>query len=378
MNRHPLTLASITIVLTALPALAQTQTIIASGLKNPARLITTDNGNLLVSEAGDNTPNTGRLSRVTQAGTRITVIDNLPSAVAPDNVTGPWHLALRDSRTLFIAIGTGDTTTLNTDGEEVPNPAGPSSALFSSILTVRFSRPIDQTAGGFVMTAAAQGLLAKGYCASIQNTAGERAEFSVLTDFRDIIRDETGAPRRSNPFGLALGSNVIWSVDASRNDLQETDIQSGRAQQVTEFAPVRNPLPSGPPQLEPVPTGLAAYRGSLLVSLETGYPFPAGASSIKKVDPQTGKVTDFISGLTQAIDILVSPRQGQEKFYVVELSTDLLNGTPGRLLRFDSPGSSPKVLSSTLVFPSCVARDTRTGNLFVTQFFTGEIVKIVP
>lgn len=378
MNHHLITLASITVVFTTLPAMAQTQKIIASGLKNPARLITTEKGNLLVSEAGDNTPNTGRLSRVTQAGARITILDNLPSAVAPDNVTGPWHLALKDSRTLFLAIGTGDTTTLNTGGEEVPNPAGPSSALFSSILTVRFSRSVDQTAGGFAMTAIAQRELANGYCVCIRNTAGESAEFSVLTDFRDIVRDEAGAPRRSNPFGLALGPDVIWSVDASRNDLQETDLHSGRAQQVAEFAPVPNPLPSGPPKIEPVPTAVAAYRGSLLVSLETGFPFAAGTSSIKKVDPQTGRVTTFISGLTQAIDILVSPRQGHEKFYVIELSTDLLNGAPGRLLRFDSPSASPTVLSSTLVFPSCVARDTRTGNLFVTQFFTGEIVKIVP
>lgn len=378
MNPHLLTLASVTFAITALPATAQTQSVIASGLKNPARLITTDNGNLLVSEAGDNTPNTGRLSRVTQAGNRITILDNLPSAVAPDNVTGPWHLALKDSKTLFVAIGTGDTTTLSTEGAEVPNPAGPSSALFSSILTIRFCRSVDQTAGGFVLTADAQRSLANGYCVPVQNTSGETAEFSVLTDFRDIIRDEAGAPRRSNPFGLTLGSNVIWSVDASRNDLQETDLQTGRAQQVTAFAPVPNPLPFGPTELEPVPTGIASYRGSLLVSLETGFPFPAGAASIKKVDPQTGNTTTFIGGLTQAIDILVSPRHGHEKFYVIELSSDLLNGAPGRLLRFDSPTSAPTVLSSTLVFPSSVARDTRTGNLFVTQFFTGEIVKIVP
>ncbi len=359
-------------------AVGQTQTVLASGLKNPSRLIVTDSGNILVSEAGDAAPNTGRLSRVSATGTRTTVIDNLPSGVAPDNVTGPWHLGLRGSKTLFVAIGTGDTTVLDGGGNGVPNPAGPSSPLFSSVLGINFSKTLDKTSGGFVLTAAAQQTLANGYAAVLNNTAGETAEVFVLTDVRDIVRDASGAPRRSNPFGLAVGSNALWISDASRNDVQEVDLCTGRARQVAPLAPIPNPLPFGPPALEPVPTGLAEYGNSLLVALETGFPFPAGAAEIKRVNPDTGAVTTFIGGLTQAIDILVSPNHGQSKFYVIELSTDLLSGAPGRLLRFDSPTATPTVLSSSLIFPSSVGRDTHSGALYVTQFFTGEIVKIVP
>jgi hypothetical protein len=89
----------------------------------------------------------------------------------------------------------------------------------------------------------------------------------VRSDFRDIIRDDSVAARRSNPFGLALGSNTIYSADASRNDLQAVDLQTGRARQIVQFAPVANPLPCGPPTLEPVPTGVAVgcYRANSLL-----------------------------------------------------------------------------------------------------------------
>jgi hypothetical protein len=378
MKLRSLALSLLTLAAAPLSLTAATQSVLVAGLTNPARLIVSTGGNLLVTEAGDGSLNTALLSRVSQTGTHVVLLSGLPTAPAPDNVTGPWQIAQKDAKTLYISIGTGDTTVLDGQGAEVPNPSGPSSPLFSSILQVRFSRSVDQSAGGFALTYADHKTLSNGYEVTLHNAANETATFSVLSDFRDIIRDESGAARRSNPFGLALGSNTIYTADASRNDLQAVDLQTGRARQIVQFAPVANPLPFGPATLEPVPTGVAAYRGSLLVSLETGFPFPAGASSIKRVDPTTGCVSNFISGLTEAIDVIVSPATGQEKFYVIELSTDLLNGAPGRLLKFDSPTATPIVLSDSLIFPSSVARDPNTGNLFVTQFFTGEIVKIVP
>ena len=378
MKIHTLALYLIALAAAPLPLTAATQSVLISGLTNPARLIVSTGGNLLVTEAGDGTPNTAVLSRVSQAGARVALLSGLPTAAAPDNVTGPWHIAQKDSKTLYITIGTGDSTVLDSGGAEVPNPSGPSSPLFSSILQVQFSRSVDQSAGGFTLSYADQKKLSHGYDVTLHNAPCETATFSVLTDFRDIIRDDTGAARRSNPFGLVLGSNTAYTADASRNDLQAVDLQTGRARQVVEFAPVANPLPFGPPVLEPVPTGVAPYRGSLLVTMETGFPFPAGASSVKRVDTTTGAVTNFITGLTEAIDVIVSPATGQEKIYVIELSSDLLNGEPGRLLKFDSPTATPTVLSNSLIFPSSVARDPGTGSLFVTQFFTGEIVKIVP
>ena len=63
---------------------------------------------------------------------------------------------------------------------------------------------------------------------------------------------------------------------------------------------------------------------------------------------------------------------------MVELSTDLLGDPPGpgRLLRFATPQSAPEVLADTLVFPTSVAFDASTGELFVTEVFSGTVVVV--
>src|SRR5262252_845824 len=76
--------------------------VVASGLKAPVKTIVTPKGNLLVAEAG-NGPNTGRISIIDSSGNRRTLIDGLPSGLAPPNFdpSGPSGLALR-GRMLFI------------------------------------------------------------------------------------------------------------------------------------------------------------------------------------------------------------------------------------------------------------------------------------
>lgn len=138
-------------------------------------------------------------------------------------------------------------------------------------------------------------------------------------------------------------------------------------------------MPFGPPVLEPVPTGLTAFGNDLLTALETGFPFPTGVAEIRRIDPRTGEVTPFITGLTQALDVLpVKFPGGGTQFYVVELSVDLLSGAPGRLLLFASPTAVPSVVSDTLLFPSSVARDEVTGDLYVTESLIGNVVRISP
>jgi len=359
-------------------SLAQTQSVLISGLEAPARIIVTPQRNLLVTEAGTITANTARLSRVSESGGATTILDDLPSAVAPDNLAGPWQPVLLGENILFLVIGTGDTTVSNAAGAEVPNPSGPSSPLFSSVLQVTFSKPIDRSAGGFVLTLDQQRSIANGHPVPLHNTAGETATFFLVHNFADIIRDDEGQPRRSNTFGAALTLSGLYVSDASRNDLQRVDLLTDRAVEVAQFPDIPNTRGFGPPMVEAVPTGVADYHGALLVSEEGGFPFTPGAAEVKLVNPATGTVTSFIKGLTSATDILVSTRNGMDTFYVLELSTDPLNGGPGELLQYNTPTSTPIVLSSSLVFPAGVARDPVSGAFYVTQFFTGEIVQITP
>lgn len=49
---------------------------------------------------------------------------------------------------------------------------------------------------------------------------------------------------------------------------------------------------------------------------------------------------------------------------------------PGRL-RLKTPADT-YTISNTLISPTSIARDADTGNLFITEIFTGNIVRIVP
>ena len=70
---------------------AQDLTVLASGLRAPVKVSLTPAGSLLVCEAGAG-PSTGRISLVRRDGTRITILDGLPSglsAVGDNAPSGP-------------------------------------------------------------------------------------------------------------------------------------------------------------------------------------------------------------------------------------------------------------------------------------------------
>ncbi len=55
---------------------------VLSDLREPIGSLLTDQGNLLLSESGDATPGSGRISIVDPSGNRRTLVDGLPSAPA--------------------------------------------------------------------------------------------------------------------------------------------------------------------------------------------------------------------------------------------------------------------------------------------------------
>src|SRR6185369_11720875 len=105
---------------------------------SPEKMIAGPAGSLLVSEAGQG-PNAGRVSLVTSAGVRRTILDALPGGIAITGSTdGPSGLVL-DDNTLYLSIGEGDQLVAGAaQGTNQPNPKGPSSPILSSILKVVF------------------------------------------------------------------------------------------------------------------------------------------------------------------------------------------------------------------------------------------------
>src|SRR3954471_7475363 len=142
---------------------ADDSSVLVTGLLNPIRIALTPSGNLLVGENGK-TPNSGRISLVSQGGNRRTLIDSLPSGLsAPNNDPDGVTSFLLQGRTLYITLGEGDVLRNGTkQGTNVVNPDGVSSGLFSSILKMTLSTDLDTFSGGLTLTAGNQSSLLDG------------------------------------------------------------------------------------------------------------------------------------------------------------------------------------------------------------------------
>jgi hypothetical protein len=372
---------------------AVTTSVLATGLKSPVKLIVTPGHNILVSESGDAPPNfvahQGRVSIVDQGGGVRTLLGGLPAGLDLDNTNpaGPSALLLQGPQVLYVVIGAGDTNKRNATNQEVPNPTGPSSALFSSLWRIIFSESVDTLSEGFVLSPAIDyPTLVDGKDLILTNGAGESALIQVVSDFRDI----TPGPNlinASNPFGMLMAGGKVFLPDAGQNALVSSDVLTGRIRTITHFPSVPNTLPFGPPLSQAVPNSirqLDLFGRYALVTVFSGFPFGPGASSVRVVDLQTGMQQPFIGGLTMAIDsIPFGGRAGP--VLVLEHATSFIPPgpggpaqfvAPGRLLLFATPTSTPEVLVDTLVSPSSMAFDYQTHQLFVTEIRTGKIIRV--
>ena len=387
--------AALTVLALVSPAAARaelTGTPFVEGLQAPAKIVMTRGGKLLVSEGGNPPPafvaNHGRISLVDRSGARLSLLERLPAGLDLDDggSGGPSGLWVADRYTLYVAIGIGDVTKRNAARGEVPNPAGLSSPLFSSVWRIRFSQAIDDIADGFALDPATHyGELADGAEVRLVNASGESARIRVLADLRDIYPGTPPNPiSASNPFGLLLLGDRLYLPDAGQNSLVRIGRETGRIRTIVHFPFVRNSLPFGPPVSQPVPNSIRKLSdGSALVTLLPGFPFGPGAGSVQRVDLRERTTAPFISGLTLAIDVLPLAH-AWGPFLVLEYASRFVPPgpagpggfmPPGRLLRFARSTSAPEVLSSALVGPTSMAFDDRTGELFVVEIQTGKIIR---
>jgi hypothetical protein len=124
-----------------------------------------------------------------------------------------------------------------------------------------------------------------------------------------------------------------------------------------------------------VPDSIRLVGKSLLVPFLIGFPFPANAAEVRKIRLVNNSNEPFIRGLTSAIDVL--PVEGaNDQFFILEFSTNQLMAAPGRLSLFRQADAAPVVLVNNLTTPTSLARDPVSGNLFVTEIFTGRIIRV--
>jgi hypothetical protein len=192
-------------------------------------------------------------------------------------------------------------------------------------------------------------------------------------DFKDARPDALTNVRGSNPFHMIASGHGdgVLVVDSGQNALLRLD--TGWPEVVVRFPRVAQAPGVIPPFSDAVPTAVRHLRSDrYLVSLLTGVPFASGAASVRLVDASSGNESTFISGLTSVTDLLVIDGD----FYVLEISSDLTNGAPGRLLRFRNRNSAPTEVATGLIGGSGMAYDPKRNAIFVAELFTGRILRI--
>lgn len=382
-----LPIVAITIGLFAPAIGAQTVSVLTSGLKRPNKTILTDQGNLLVAETGTGIHD-GRISIIDpQTGLRRTLLNGLPSAVGRYNIPqGPSSLVMR-GRELFITIGEGNpTVACDAPCIQVPNPAGASSPIFSSVLALHFSAHTEMVTTGFTHLPADDLALKNGQQLPFDNGGGDSATLELLADFHDTAPD----PRRgayqsvaaSNPFSVEIIANHLYVTDAGMNNVWKVGIETGEIEELIRFPDLV--LPSLRVK-EAVPTGIRRYGSQLLVVLFRGGSdnfFGDIISEVRIVDPQTGADAPFIERLTAAIDVLPVPSgfRRPNYFHVLEFGVFNPPNGPGRkptlLLRFDNPAGAPVNAIDLGNFATSMTRDPSSGDIYVTRIGTGAIVRV--
>lgn len=366
---------------------AQSTSVFTTGLKAPAKVVLTGRGNLLVAEFGTGA-NAGRLSLVErQTRARRTILDGLPAGVNFEGgMSGPSGLALRGN-TLFMTIGQGDSVLAGpVAGSQRPNPS-PSSPILSSVLSITASTNVETSTAEFAaLTSADHATLKGGGQVVLTNASGDTLTIRLVVDFPDFIPnprpDFADNVRASNPFGLVVSGGVLYVVDASLNLVKTVGADSGSTTTLATFAPIPRPSPATPPGgpvVEAVPDSIRLFGDQLLVTLLTGFPFPQGLAEVRKVDIVSGNQESFIKGLTSAIDVQPVRVLNGEEFFTLEFSTNQTaqpSAAPGRLSLYETHTSAPVVIAAPLISPTSVARDRRTGDIFIAEIFTGRILRV--
>ncbi|MBL8267240.1 ScyD/ScyE family protein [Steroidobacter sp.] len=369
--------ATLLLLTASAPLFAQssTQTVFVSGLTGPTKTDVTYLGGLLVSERGTGM-NDGRLTVVDRSGNAHAIVGGLPSGIdATNGVSGAQGVVVRGCCVVDLAIGEGDVLRFEGPPRQVPNPTGPNSPLFSTALRFTFNRTLHTVSDAFELTAADHAKLADGYNVEKKNSAGEWLMVRVLADTKDFRPDPVTNVRGSNPFALTdnRSETGMLLADAGQNSVVAIGPWFGPPRTVVRFNPVRNAAGVIPPVSDAVPTSIRHYEGSkYLVSLLTGVPFVPGNASIRVVDIAKRTEQPLISGLTSATDVLSLG----SAIYVLEISSNLSQGAPGRLLRFASPTAQPEVLATGLLGASGMTYSAPLRSIFITEVFAGRVTRV--
>lgn len=311
-------------------------TVFAEGLEYPRGLHFDADGNLYVAEAGrsgdrevtaDTCPdfesafmpyfmgNSSRVSRITPAGVRTTVIDGIPSARDPYDWTyGAIDVALADGTVYALFQAGGCSRAM----DEVPNG-------------MLRGNP-DGTWGDF---------------ADISTVL--RADWPPRPEMDDDMEPD------GMPYGLVAVDDNFYVVETNHGGLYEV-AADGSVAKLVDFTEMFGHI---------APSALAYHEGSLYVGNINALPTVAGAAKVFKVSPD-GQVETFVDGLTNILDLTFDD---EGRLYVLQMSngeTEIPALGTGRVVRIDSTDRRD-VMATGLSSPAGMAFGP-DGALYVSQY----------
>lgn len=328
--------------------------VFATGLNNPRGLTFSPGGELYVAEGGvdDNHlstagectqvvppigPYTGgynsRISRINPAGKRTTVLDHLPSSTTNHAsggfVSGVADLKFLDGKLYVVTAGSGCSHGL----------AGTSNGVF-------------------------------------------RLDHSELVQIADLSAYQMAHPvAHPNP-GDFEPDGTWYSMVEVDDSLYAVEPNHGELDQVTPFGYISRVSDISASQGHIVPTSIAYRDGDFYFGNLGDYPVAPGTEYVYKLDPRTGKITVYASGLTN-IQGIAFDKKG--RLYVLESLT--MAGFPspaqvgsGTIRRVDPDGTIDTVATG-LSFPTAMAFGP-DHQLYVSNFGyaspagAGQIVRV--
>jgi hypothetical protein len=313
---------------------APTPTVVASGLNNPRHLRFSPDGTLYVVEAGSGgnlgcveNPDlgplclglTGSVTRVSDTGDDVRVVDGLPSITGSDTL-GPSDIAFTGNQNFVLSIGEG--------GDLANREAyGADGALLGTLV---------------------QGSLKKDGVSLFADVLANEA--AANPDGTDINSDPTGILKNGDGYIVAdSGGNAF--VRANHKGAFST---VAVLPPVDMLAPPFLGLPPGTIiPADSVPTAVAqGPDGAFYFSQLTGFPFQEGKASIFRMVPGQAP-TVYATGLTNVTDLEFAP---DGSLYAVEIaSSGLLSGPVGSLVKVHAGSGNPDTVIGGLFAPYGVA-----------------------
>lgn len=302
----------------------------ATGLVSPMGLEIDSQGRLWVAEEGTGNKDS-RISVVTTDGHVHPFLTGLPSELVEGDPLGAEHLYFDGNGNLLIMQGEG------------------ADWLSESILTIDVS--------GFAPGDTARRL-------NDLTTVHRIGPFAL----------RNGAPS-TNPYALAFGPDKnLYIVDSGANGIVKLDRCTDNLSVFVGFDPIPNPTTEGPPMVDPVPTGIVAAGDKFYVGLFLGFPFLPDSSRIMEVE-LGGRITTLKNGLTSVVDLAIDPSDGNLVFLqYARWEFPFVPNTGGV---FKLKAGKVDTIAYGLNFPTGL-RFAPNGDLFVSSFADGQILKITP